>query len=71
MDNANALPTDQAFAHMPTARYHFITIPNPTPTYTAVIYNRSTRLAPPISDRSRLIPELEKTAAVKGAQRLT
>jgi len=34
---------------------------HPGSQYTALVYNGSTRLTPPISDRSRLIPELEKT----------
>jgi hypothetical protein len=33
----------------------------PRPQYTGLVYNRSTRFAPPISDRSRLIPELESS----------
>jgi len=56
-----ALPTAQPFAHMTTALYEVETNPIPEDQYTEPVYNRSTRFAPPISDRSRLIPELEKT----------
>ena len=37
--------------------------PNTPAPYTASVYNGSTRFASPISDRSRLIPELEMTDA--------
>ena len=34
---------------------------HPGTQYTVLVYNGSTRFASPISDRSRLIPELENT----------
>ena len=37
--------------------------------YTAPVYNRSTRFALPISDRSRLIPELEMTRRITKSPR--
>ncbi len=55
------LPTAQPFAHMTTALYTVEKSAIPQDQYTEQLYNRSTRFAPPISDRSRLIPELEKT----------
>ena len=55
------LPTAQSFAHMTTALYKLKISPTAATPYTGHVYNGSTRFAPPISDRSRLIPELEKT----------
>jgi hypothetical protein len=50
-------------APAPQGRAGFRRIPSPRHAqYTAAVYNGSTRFASPISDRPRLIPELEKTA---------
>ena len=59
VDNACALPTARAFAHMPTALDEHRRTSKPRPQYTGRVYNGSTRFASPISGRSRLIPRLE------------
>ena len=58
-----ALPTARAFAHLPAALDHeHMTLKFTRAQYTGRFHNGSTRFASSISDLSRGIPHLEKTA---------